>query len=59
MMAKAKTSRINRNAKNSPDEPKINEPALAREKRVIIRPGEFEFDPIGARRPDLYGGLDA
>ena len=35
------------------------EPALAREKRVIIRPGEFEFDPIGARRPDLYGGLDA
>lgn len=34
------------------------DPALAREKRVVIRPGEFEFDPIGARRPELYGGLD-
>lgn len=33
------------------------DPALAREKRVVIRPGEYEFDPIGARRPELYGGL--
>jgi predicted amidohydrolase len=33
------------------------DPALARQKRVIIRPGEFELDPVGGRRPDLYGNL--
>jgi predicted amidohydrolase len=31
------------------------DPALAREKRIVIKPGEFEFDPIGHRRPELYG----
>lgn len=29
---------------------------LARQKRVIIRPGEFEMDLIGDRRSDLYAG---
>ena len=29
-------------------------PVQARNKRVIIRPGEFEMDPIGGRRPELY-----
>lgn len=27
---------------------------LARQKRIILRPGEFELDTIGDRRPDLY-----
>lgn len=30
---------------------------LARRKHVIIKPGEFEIDPIADRRPELYGGL--
>ncbi len=33
------------------------EPELAREKRVILRPGEFELDTINDRRPDLYDRL--
>lgn len=33
------------------------DPALARNKRVVIKPGEFEFDPIGHRRPGLYEGV--
>ncbi len=33
--------------------------ALARQKRIILRPGEFELDTIGDRRPDLYGILSA
>jgi predicted amidohydrolase len=31
--------------------------SLAREKRMILRPGEFELDTIGDRRPDLYNKL--
>ncbi len=30
-------------------------PALAREKRIVIKPGEFEFDLFGHRRPEIYG----
>ena len=30
---------------------------LAREKRIVLRPGEFELDTIGDRRPDLYDEL--
>jgi predicted amidohydrolase len=30
------------------------EPALAREKHVVISPGEFEFDVLRDRRPELY-----
>jgi predicted amidohydrolase len=30
------------------------DPALARQKKLVIRPGEFELDPIGGRRPELY-----
>jgi predicted amidohydrolase len=33
------------------------DPALARLKRLIIAPGEFELDPVGGRRPELYGDL--
>ena len=33
------------------------EPAQAREKRIVLRPGEFELDTVGDRRPDLYGGI--
>jgi predicted amidohydrolase len=31
--------------------------SLAREKRIVLRPGEFELDTIGDRRPDLYDKL--
>ena len=31
--------------------------AEAREKRIVIEPGEWELDVIGGRRPDLYGAL--
>jgi predicted amidohydrolase len=33
------------------------EPSQAREKRIVMEPGVFEFDPIGGRRPELYGKL--
>lgn len=33
------------------------DPLQARHKRMILRPGAFEMDPIGDRRPDLYGEL--
>jgi predicted amidohydrolase len=33
------------------------DPAQAREKRIVLRPGEFELDTVGDRRPDLYGLL--
>ncbi len=33
------------------------EPAEAREKRIVLRPGEFELDTVGDRRPDLYERL--
>jgi predicted amidohydrolase len=33
------------------------EPLEAREKRIVLRPGEFELDTIGDRRPDLYGRI--
>lgn len=33
------------------------EPATAREKRIVLRPGEFELDTVGDRRPELYGEL--
>jgi predicted amidohydrolase len=33
------------------------EPEQAREKRLIIRPGAFELDPVWGRRPELYSTL--
>jgi predicted amidohydrolase len=33
------------------------EPSDARQKRIVLRPGEFELDTVGDRRPDLYGPL--
>ena len=33
------------------------EPHTAREKRIVLRPGEFELDTIGDRRPELYGRI--
>jgi predicted amidohydrolase len=30
------------------------DPTLARQKRLVISPGEFEIDTIGDRRPELY-----
>ncbi|MBN1875227.1 MAG: carbon-nitrogen hydrolase family protein [Anaerolineae bacterium] len=33
------------------------EPMKAREKRIVLRPGEFELDTVGDRRPELYGKL--
>jgi len=46
-------------AKGKPDEEDILyaeiEPAAAREKHVVIAPGEFEFDVLRNRRPELYG----
>lgn len=33
------------------------DPAAAREKRIVLRPGEFELDTVGDRRPDLYGRI--
>jgi len=48
-------------ATGGPDEEAILyaeiDPALAREKHVIISPGEFEFDVRKDRRPDLYGAI--
>lgn len=35
------------------------DPALARQKRIVLRPGAFEMDTIGDRRPELYGDLTA
>ncbi|MGC9357851.1 MAG: carbon-nitrogen hydrolase family protein [Anaerolineae bacterium] len=35
----------------------VIEPEQAREKRIVLRPGEFEMDTVGDRRPDLYGPL--
>jgi len=35
------------------------DPALARQKRIVLRPGAFEMDTIGDRRPELYGDLNA
>ncbi|UCB43211.1 MAG: carbon-nitrogen hydrolase family protein [Dehalococcoidales bacterium] len=31
--------------------------AEARQKRIVIKPGEFELDFIGDRRPELYGRI--
>ena len=33
------------------------EPEQARQKRIVLRPGAFELDTVGDRRPDLYGSL--
>lgn len=33
------------------------DPERARQKKLIIQPGVFELDPVGGRRPDLYGDL--
>jgi len=33
------------------------EPAQARRKRIVLRPGEFELDTVGDRRPDLYDNI--
>jgi predicted amidohydrolase len=35
------------------------DPAEARRKRIVLRPGEFELDTVGDRRPDLYHDLVA
>lgn len=35
------------------------DPLQARQKRIVLRPGEFELDTVGDRRPDLYGPLVA
>ena len=35
----------------------IFDPSSAREKRLVLRRGEFELDTIGDRRPDLYTKL--
>ena len=49
-------------ARGGPDEETVLyaeiEPALAREKHVVIAPGEFEFDVVKDRRPELYGKID-
>lgn len=33
------------------------DPAMARQKRLVIRPDEFEMDTVGDRRPELYSAL--
>jgi predicted amidohydrolase len=33
------------------------DPEFARRKRIVIKPGEFELDPVLGRRPELYVGL--
>ncbi len=33
------------------------DPAFARQKRLVIKPGEFELDPLWGRRPELYGAV--
>ena len=33
------------------------EPERARQKRIVLRPGTFELDTVGDRRPDLYASL--
>lgn len=33
------------------------DPPAAREKRIVLRPGEFELDTVGDRRPELYGEI--
>jgi 5-aminopentanamidase len=35
------------------------QPETARNKRVVVRPGEYETDYVGDRRPELYGDLTA
>ncbi len=32
-------------------------PLQARQKRIVLRPGEFELDTLGDRRPALYGQI--
>ncbi len=34
-------------------------PETARDKRVVVRPGEYETDYVGDRRPELYDDLTA
>jgi len=34
-------------------------PEAARQKRIVLRPGAFELDTVGDRRPDLYRDLTA
>jgi predicted amidohydrolase len=34
------------------------EPAKARAKKIVRRPGEWEIDPVQDRRPDVYGRLN-
>ena len=31
--------------------------SIARQKRIVIEPGEWELDTFSGRRPDLYGRL--
>lgn len=33
------------------------DPEQARQKKLVFVPGVFELDPVGGRRPDLYGEL--
>lgn len=35
------------------------QPETARDKRVVVRPGEYETDYVGDRRPELYEDLTA
>ena len=35
------------------------DPQKARQKKVVFEPGVFELDPVGGRRPELYGDLTA
>jgi predicted amidohydrolase len=32
-------------------------PEFARQKRLVIKPGEFEMNPVWGRRPELYGNV--
>jgi len=33
------------------------DPRLSRQKKMVFSPGVFELDPVGGRRPELYGRL--
>ena len=33
------------------------DPLQARQKKIVFTPGVFELDPVGGRRPELYGSL--
>ena len=35
------------------------DPVIARQKRIVKIPGEYEIDRVGHRRPEMYGPLCA